>query len=137
MGPRKPCTIAQNFVCRFNSAPKAGQKAPKLYKFVTNVAIRALGIVQATVRATKRMLPMMRFVLRRALGIVKFLQRMSAGRVASWSLAPEKDLDLLVCATICAAEIVEYETKPYWVVLRDEIEWRAASIWPSKVCTHS
>jgi hypothetical protein len=82
IGPRNPCRIAQNFVCRFNSAPKAGQKTPKFHKFVTKVAIRALGTVHAQDKIKKRIFPIIRLVARRGLGMFRFFHKMSPGRGA-------------------------------------------------------
>ena len=67
----------------------------------------------------------------------RFFQRMLAGREARKTVVPWMCFDLLVFATMCAEGMVEYETKPYCVVLRDEIACRAASICPSKICTCS
>ena len=107
IGPKNPCKTAQNFVCRFNSAPKAGQNAPKLYKFVTNVAMRALGTVHATVKAKNKRFPINRLVARRALGILRFFQRMSLGRGARATELPWKCCPFEVLATMWAEGIVE------------------------------
>ena len=102
IGPNNACNNAQNFVCRFNSAPKAGQNAPKFHKLVTNVAMRALGTVQAIVNAKNNRFPMTRFVRRRDLGIAKFFQRMSEGRGARKTEVPWMCLVLLAWATVWA-----------------------------------
>jgi hypothetical protein len=80
---------------------------------VTNVAIRALGTVQAIVRRKNNRFPMILFVLRRGLGMARFFQRMSEGRVARKTEVPWMCFPLLVLATMCAEGMVEYETKPY------------------------
>jgi hypothetical protein len=48
----------------------------------------ALGTIQATVKAKKSKFPMIRFVARRDLGILRFFQRISPGRGARKIEAP-------------------------------------------------
>lgn len=88
IGPKNPCKRAQSLGCLCNSAPKAGQNTPRLYKLVTKVAIIALGTTQAKVRAKKSKFPMIRFVTRRDLGILRFFHRISPGRGARKIEAP-------------------------------------------------
>jgi hypothetical protein len=107
IGPNNAWNKAQNFVCRFNSAPNAGQKTPRFHRFVTNVAMRALGTVHAIVRRKKSMFPTTLFVLRRVLGIARFFQRISEGRGARKTDVPWMCLFLFAWATMWACGIAE------------------------------
>lgn len=107
IGPNNACNKAQNLVCRFNSSPNGFQNAPRFHRLVTNVAIRALGTVHASVRRKKRRFPMMRLVRRRDLGIERFFHRMSEGRGAGMTEVPWMWLRLFAWATMCAWGIEE------------------------------